>query len=192
METLTSQNCIVDFDLIWKSQSQFSRFTIEYFMDNQQQVIDNLNHALESSDNSKLNEDEERIFYSVKRHFDREARKAANTKKYAAIVPHVAPQIELGTILYSSWGYEQTNVDFYCVVEMTAKSVKLLVIKKELTMDMQNSMSGSVMATEEIDYASEILTKRFKGTGANSYVKIESYANASIWSGKKEYCSWYA
>lgn len=192
METLTIQSFIVDFNLIWKSQSQFSRMTMEYFMDNQQKVIDNLNNALSSNDFSQLSDDEERIFYNVKHHFDRETKKVVNAAKYATITPHVASKIELGAILYSSWGYEQTNIDFYCVVEMTAKSVKLLKVTKKLAMDVQNSMAGSVIATNEIDFASNVLSRRFKGTEKDAYVKIESYSTASIWDGNKKYCSWYA
>jgi hypothetical protein len=36
--------------------------------------------------------------------------------------PHVADKIEPGAILYSSWGYDQTNIDFYMVTRTTAKS----------------------------------------------------------------------
>jgi hypothetical protein len=38
------------------------------------------------------------------------------------IKPHVADKIEPGAILYSSWGYDQTNIDFYMVTRTTAKS----------------------------------------------------------------------
>ena len=35
---------------------------------------------------------------------------------------HVATQIEPGAILYSSWGYDQTNVDYYMVTRVTKAS----------------------------------------------------------------------
>lgn len=34
-------------------------------------------------------------------------------------------QIKEGSIFYSSWGYDQTNIDFYQVVKATAKTVWL-------------------------------------------------------------------
>lgn len=36
----------------------------------------------------------------------------------------------VGDVLYSSWGYDQTNVDFYQVVEIKAKSVVIREIKQ--------------------------------------------------------------
>lgn len=38
---------------------------------------------------------------------------------------------KVGDILYSSWGYDQTNVDFYQIVEVMAKSIELRKIKGE-------------------------------------------------------------
>jgi hypothetical protein len=38
------------------------------------------------------------------------------------VTPHVATTIEPGAILYSSWGYDQTNIDYYMVTRTTAKS----------------------------------------------------------------------
>lgn len=38
------------------------------------------------------------------------------------IAPHVATKIEPGAILYSSWGYDQTNIDFYYVTRVTKSS----------------------------------------------------------------------
>src|SRR5579872_670440 len=35
---------------------------------------------------------------------------------------HVADKIEPGAILYSSWGYDQTNIDFYLVTRSTKSS----------------------------------------------------------------------
>ncbi len=38
------------------------------------------------------------------------------------VTPHVADKIEPGAILYSSWGYEQTNIDYYMVTRVTKSS----------------------------------------------------------------------
>ncbi len=38
------------------------------------------------------------------------------------VIPHVADRIEPGAILCSSWGYDQTNVDFYMATWTTAAS----------------------------------------------------------------------
>ena len=38
------------------------------------------------------------------------------------VKPHVADKIEPGAILYSSWGFDQTNVDYYMVTRTTKAS----------------------------------------------------------------------
>lgn len=40
----------------------------------------------------------------------------------SAVQPHVAEKIEPGAILYSSWGYDQTNIDYYMVTRTTKSS----------------------------------------------------------------------
>jgi hypothetical protein len=40
-------------------------------------------------------------------------------------------KIAIGDIFYSSWGYDQTNVDFYKVVSKTAKKVIVREVKSE-------------------------------------------------------------
>lgn len=41
-----------------------------------------------------------------------------------AVAPREAG-VEVGTVFVRSWGYDQTNIDFYRVVGLTAKGVKL-------------------------------------------------------------------
>ena len=45
-----------------------------------------------------------------------------STVEVGEVVPHIAERIEPGAILYSSWGYEQTNVDYYLVTRVTKAS----------------------------------------------------------------------
>jgi hypothetical protein len=44
--------------------------------------------------------------------------------RVAAVAPEAA-NVEVGTYFKRSWGYDQTNVDFYRVVGLTAKGVRL-------------------------------------------------------------------
>ena len=34
--------------------------------------------------------------------------------------------LQIGSILYTSWGYEQTNIDFYQVIELIGTSTVVL------------------------------------------------------------------
>jgi len=45
------------------------------------------------------------------------------------VTAHVAEKIEPGAILYSSWGYDQTNIDYYMVTRCTAKSAWIVPMK---------------------------------------------------------------
>lgn len=52
-------------------------------------------------------------------------------KKLSDIKEYKEPQhnIKVGDIFYHSWGYEQTNIDFYQVIAVTAKTVSIREIK---------------------------------------------------------------
>ncbi len=49
---------------------------------------------------------------------------------------------KVGQIFYNSWGYEQTNVDFYQVVKVTDKSVEFRAIESVKNYSSDTSMSG--------------------------------------------------
>lgn len=52
-------------------------------------------------------------------------------KKLTNIKPYKTPKhnIKVDDIFYHSWGYEQTNIDFYQVIAVTAKTVSIREIK---------------------------------------------------------------
>lgn len=82
-----------------------------------------------------------------------------------------------GDILNSSWGYDQTNVDFYQVVGVLDKMVLLREISK-------HEVNDSRVMPNPGHFIGPVLKKR-PGTGG--YVKITNSESASLWSGKPEY-----
>lgn len=56
-------------------------------------------------------------------------------KKLTDIKEYKEPQhdIKAGDIFYNSWGYEQTNIDYYQVVKATKKTITLKEIEKSIT-----------------------------------------------------------
>ena len=52
-----------------------------------------------------------------------------------------ATAIVLGTVFVASWGYDQTNVDFYKVTKVTPKGVRLRKIGKRQVADHETSVS---------------------------------------------------
>lgn len=49
---------------------------------------------------------------------------------YKDIKPKVLTSYDTGAIVYDSWGWEQTNIDYYCIVKRSGQFVTLLPMKK--------------------------------------------------------------
>jgi len=99
----------------------------------------------------------------------------------------------LGDILHYSWGYDQTNCEFYQVVAINDKQITMREIG-------QDSVDGSTYAHGMADsriatpdrFIGEPLTKLVQTyDGAIAYVSMK-FGSASLWSGEPMYCSWYA
>ena len=100
---------------------------------------------------------------------------------------------EIGTILHASWGYDQTNCDFYEVVGFTPskKSVRLRTIGNKQVKGTQGMMSCYAVADVE-NKGESIFTRRILDTKLDyPYVKIGYGQFAKLWDGKPKYWSWY-
>ena len=65
------------------------------------------------------------------------------------VTPHVAEKIEPGAIMYSSWGYDQTNVDYYMVTRVTKSSCWIVPMYHSETPEAGYSpMAGFTMPLE--------------------------------------------
>lgn len=96
--------------------------------------------------------------------------------------------MKMGDILYSSWGYDQTNIDFYQVTKVMAKSVMIAQIKSDMPKGEEGFMTGKVIPVKDAFVGAPMLKKITKSGGC----KIASYAWAGPWDGKPKSCSWYA
>jgi hypothetical protein len=94
--------------------------------------------------------------------------------------PGVTPQV--GDILFSSWGYDQTNVDFYEVRKVTGSMVVLQKLQNKVVRD-----SGPTVYVVPAlgQYKGELLRRKFGPSwrGDSYSVSIKSYAGASKWDG---------
>ena len=84
-----------------------------------------------------------------------------------------------GDVFVSSWGYEQTNVDFYEVVKVTAKTVMLIPIERKV--QLKGFMRYTAMPIPGIIDCFDVPACR-----------ITSYATARLWDGKAREGSSYA
>lgn len=167
-----------------------SRWDMEYFMPEQTDITNRINAKLRGEEVTLSGDHEIYIYRRCEDKAIGDARELEQTVKYAGIEPHVSAKIELGAILVSSWGYDQTNVDFYVVIEMTAKMAKLLPLKRNSRSEQgYSSMAGTTTAAQEADFRAEVIKKKVQ---PSNYIRLESYKSAHLWDGRKQYESWYA
>lgn len=99
-----------------------------------------------------------------------------------------AHSMNVGDIMVSSWGWEQTNVDFYQVVKTTGSFVYVRHIKSKTTPT--GDMRGTAVAIKD-SFDNEDAPLRFK-CGQDNTIKIESYARATKWDGAPQNWTAYA
>jgi len=86
-----------------------------------------------------------------------------------------------GDILYSSWGYDQTNIDFYQVIGVTKASVKVREIAKEFI----GSEPGSDIVKPAINnFKGDLMTKRVKPSSDGYAITLNSYSSAFLHDGQ--------
>lgn len=105
---------------------------------------------------------------------------------------------KVGDIVYNSWGYDQTNIDYYQVVKASARSVTMRTISASLSeSDGCAPMSGHVTPDRD-HFTGQPFTKTLQIYGHYGNEDMTVYIPArhgsiSKWAeGSKQYCSWYA
>lgn len=99
--------------------------------------------------------------------------------------PHM---FAVGDVIYNSWGYDQTNIDFYEIVKTSAHFVWLQSIARDLKET--GFMSGEVTPCPGT-CRGEITQHRVHVYGSGNSVHFEHGAG-SKWDGIPKHCSWYA
>jgi hypothetical protein len=94
--------------------------------------------------------------------------------------PGVAPQV--GDILYSSWGYDQTNIDFF---EVRKVSGSMIVIQKIEDKIVRNDGPMHYVVPVPGQYTGVPFRRKFgpRWNGKGYVVSINSAASASLWDG---------
>ena len=99
-------------------------------------------------------------------------------ERYRKEAQEKAEAMKPGAILCSSWGYEQTNIDFYKVIARKASSVVLVEIGQHRTYsgDMQGNCTP-----DESKVIGQPFTKRINRWGG---VNLATYKYCQIWNGQ--------
>lgn len=115
----------------------------------------------------------------LKNRLERKQKVLANKEK--RLQPH---SLREGDILYASWGYDQTNVDFYKVVKLVGKNkVKIVKLGKDHVGEFKvepNNLQGEKERLAVVN-------------GEYNSIKFANYKIAYPWDGRPQYeTPWYA
>jgi hypothetical protein len=132
----------------------------------------------------------ERVETNINSQNERKAKK----KEAQKVMNH---NFKEGMILYNSWGYDQTNIDFYQIVKSKEKSVILREIASSTVAGSEGFMSASVKPVKDYFVGEPILKKVNLSVNYNGSISYHiaakhgcfcEYANAE----SGVYSSWYA
>lgn len=114
---------------------------------------------------------------------------ATKARRAERATPHT---LQVGHVLYTSWGYEQTNVDFYQVTRIVGKnSVEIRAIASQDATGAGRGTHDSGRCLPVLDaFKGEPMIKRVDMGGKSPSIRIASYASAQLWDGKSVYYSW--
>jgi hypothetical protein len=120
----------------------------------------------------------------------------AERKEARKAQPDQMDSVKLGDIFHWSWGYDQTNCDFFQVTKKIGKSTVELTAIGAKSIDKQgySSMSTHLVAMKDnflTGQWAKVLTKRVRFSNGVPYVSM-CFGWCDKWDGKPEYNSWYA
>lgn len=118
---------------------------------------------------------------SEQKDFDRKTERLAKCEKKKEL-------FTVGAILYSSWGWEQTNIDFYTILERKNDFVTLQKIGQNVSYSPLYGDRGTCTADPEVKIGDPFRKKITKHASIN----LNSYSYCSLWDGFELYWSSYA
>jgi hypothetical protein len=102
--------------------------------------------------------------------------------------------VMIGEIFYSSWGYDQTNIDFYQVIKKTPKTITVRRIRSKS--EPAYTMACYVMPIKDsfldsdhpydTSFGSPMVKKLSVFSDGQVYFKPASYSIATIWDGTRK------
>lgn len=109
---------------------------------------------------------------------------------------NVSSNYEVGAILVDTWGFEQTNVDFYAIVKRSGMFVTIVKLKKTTTAGAALSMTTNERPSLEVDTTATPIRKKVKVfNGEEAGFSLRDYTGGGwmkLWDGKTKTASHYA
>jgi hypothetical protein len=113
--------------------------------------------------------------------------------------------VKVGDLYSASWGYEQTNVDFFQVVELVGET--MVRVKEVMPVIVETKEYGAMSRTAKYKNTNELLEpvkcsvfikdqekgdlKKIKVWGSETYFGVSSFTDAYKYKGENLYESWY-
>lgn len=120
-----------------------------------------------------------------------EKQKEAEARKAFDINQH----FKVGDYVYNSWGYEQTNIEFYKIIALSGKTltVQEVYIKTVEGSEYSHGMADEVVASETLIPTAEPFKLRVKvdSQGRCYICARKSHYSFHKWDGRPLYRSWY-
>lgn len=116
--------------------------------------------------------------------------------------PTAAPTVKVGSIFRMSWGYGQTNINYFQVTRLTDKGIFIREIASKAVPNTQGMMCQRVVAVPgSFRDSSQWCGKGYNDKNPETFRKIDfrdprfsirGRYFASLWTGESDYESWYA
>lgn len=119
---------------------------------------------------------------------DRQERKEKQRAANAAVL--ASDHFQIGSIVHCSWGYDQTQCDYYQVIKMTKKTITVKAICNTIVKGSEG-MDCCDMMPDIDNFAENAETLTLRVYAGGNLSSINGYQYPKKWDGKAKYCSWY-
>jgi hypothetical protein len=137
-------------------------------------------------------EDREQYIKTQLENMREHERLKAEWKAKRKATPELLNTVNVGDIFHYSWGYDQTQCEFYQIVEKKGCYALLKEIGQETVAGSEGFMCDHRIAKKDafINNA-KIIRKKILFSNGKPYFSFD-FGSCSLWDGNSCYCSWYA
>lgn len=117
-----------------------------------------------------------------------------NNRRFKTVKPHVSDSYEVGALLVYSWGYDQTNIDYYCIVDVSKSGdyVTLLPVRSAAIKE-TGWLQGECVASNTINFEKKAFRRKLaRDKDSKPFgVAINSYGWCSLYDGGVDHWTAY-
>lgn len=96
-------------------------------------------------------------------------------------------KVKVGDLYSSSWGYDQTNIDYYQVISVNGHMATIQEVSQHDSLDRKAEMTCDYVMPAPNKFIGEPILKRIQFSGGRPYFYLTSYSSATPFEGKAHY-----